>query len=101
MSDTKHVQTELTEDEYEAFRAFVRGRNLTVKEAAHEALVSWIERQRRADFNDRAFTVLDELAAVESPERAETDARKQRDHIDEWDGDEVDFKLATELPLES
>lgn len=101
MSDSKHVQTELTEDEYEAFRAFVRERNLTVKEAGHEALVSWIERQRRADPQDRAFTVLDELEADELPDSAQTDARREPDLIDEWDGDEVDFKLATDLPVET
>ena len=38
-NDTKHVQTELNEDEYERFREFVREHGLSLKEAGHEALV--------------------------------------------------------------
>lgn len=91
-NESKHVQTELDRDEYEAFREFARERGLTVKEAGHEALVSWIERQRRADPNDRAFTVLDELDDLSAA--AETDARLAADLVDEWTGDDVAFTLA-------
>jgi hypothetical protein len=81
-NDTKHVQTELSEDEYERFREFAREHGLSLKEAGHEALVEWIERQQRADPNDRAFTVLDELEAGSLPESAETDARTEDDLVD-------------------
>lgn len=101
MPESKHVQTELTEDEYEAFREFARERNLTIKEAGQEALVSWIERQRRPDPNDRAFTVLDELEGDTLPDSAETDARREPDLVDEWSGDDVGFKLADDPPIES
>lgn len=91
---TTHVQTELVPSEYESFREFATERGLTVKEALHEAVTDWIDRQRRADPADRAFTVLDELD-VETP--AETDARHEADLVDEWSGDEVSFRLA-EMP---
>jgi len=42
---TKHVQTELSEEEYDRFREFARERGLSLKEAGHRAVVDWIERQ--------------------------------------------------------
>lgn len=90
-----HVQTELAPSEYEAFREFATERGLTVKEAVHEAVTDWIDRQRRADPADRAFTVLEELDVESS---AETDARQEADLVTEWSGDEVAFRLA-EDPL--
>jgi len=88
---TKHVQTALDPDEYESLREFADERGLTVKEATREALVEWVERQRRADPNDPAFTVLDELDA---PATRTTDAREVDDQVESWSGDEIDFELA-------
>ena len=99
-NESKHVQTELSEDEYEAFRKFARERGLTVKEAGHEALVGWVERQRRADPNDRAFTVLDELDDESLPASAETDARGEADLVEEWSGDDIEFTLADDPPAQ-
>ena len=93
-NDTKHVQTELNEDEYERFREFAREHGLSLKEASHEALLEWVERQQQADPNDRAFTVLDELEADSLPESAETDARNEDDLIEEWHGGDGSFTLA-------
>lgn len=93
-NDTKHVQTELSEDEYERFREFAREHGLSLKEAGHEALIEWIERQQRPDPNDRAFTVLDELEADALPDTAETDARHEADLVDEWHGADDPFTLA-------
>ncbi len=95
-NDTKHVQTELSKDEYERFREFAREHGLSLKEAGHEAVVEWTERQQRADPNDRAFTVLDELAESSLPETADTDAREEDDLVDEWHGDDEAFTLADE-----
>ena len=50
-----------------------------------DSSLEWIERQQRADPNDRAFTVLDELDADSIPESANTDARSEDDLVDEWD----------------
>lgn len=91
---TKHVQTELRVDEYERFHEFARERGLSVKEAGREALLEWVERQRRPDPNDRAFTVLDELDDADRPPTAKTDARTEADLVDDWDGNDVGFTLA-------
>lgn len=99
-NDFKHVQTELTEDEYERFRQFASEQGLSLKEAGREALVSWIERQQRADPNDPAFTVLDELEEMSRSGTAETDARDEDDLVEEWNGDDVAFTLA-ESPAEN
>jgi hypothetical protein len=95
-SDSRHVQTELTGEEYKAFREFARERGMTVKEAGREALVKWVERQQRADPYDPAFTVLDELDEASLPESATTDARREDDLVDDWSGGNVDFTLAND-----
>ena len=92
--NTKHVQTELHEDEYERFRTFAREHGLSIREAGREALVEWIERRGQADPHDRAFTVLDELE-TDLPVTAESDARTEDDLIEEWHGsDNAPFRLA-------
>lgn len=91
--NSKHVQTELTEDEYELFRAFASESGLSLKEAGREALLEWVDRQQRADPDDPAFTVLETLAA-EDRRGSTTDAREASDLVEEWHGDESDLSLA-------
>jgi len=93
-SDSRHVQTELAGDEYEAFRQYAQERGMTVKEAGREALVNWVERQQRVDPYDPAFTVLDELDEPSLPASATTDARREEDLVDDWSGNDVEFTLA-------
>lgn len=94
-SDSKHVQTELTEEEYEHVREFARERGLSLKEATREALTDWVDRQRRADPSDPAFTILEELEHEALPDDAKTDARREGDLVEEWDGSDVDFTLSS------
>ncbi|WP_158237432.1 hypothetical protein [Halegenticoccus soli] len=100
-NDTKHVQTELREDEYERFREFAREQGLSLKEAGQKALLEWIERQQRADPNDRAFTVLDELEGDSLPDTADTDARNEADLVEEWHGSDETFTLADDPSAKS
>lgn len=100
-NDTKHVQTELSEDEYERFREFAREHGLSLKEAGYEALIEWIERQERPDPHDPAFTVLDELGAESLPESAQTDARDEDDVVEEWHGTDESFTLADDPSAQS
>jgi hypothetical protein len=93
---SKHVQTELSEEEYEAFREFAQERGLSLKEAGRNALIEWVERQRRADPDDPAFTVLDELDDASLGTTAETDAREEDALVEEWTGNDVSFGLADE-----
>lgn len=100
-NDTKHVQTELTEDEYERFREFAWEHGLSLKEAGREAVMEWVERQQQADPDDRAFTVLDELEASSLPDSADTDAREEDDLVEEWHGDDEPFTLADDPSVQS
>jgi len=100
-NDTKHVQTELNEDDYERFREFAQEHGLSLKEAGHEALIEWVERQQHADPTDRAFTVLDELDADGLPESAETDARDADDTVEEWHGSDESLTLAEDPSAQS
>ena len=95
-NDTKHVQTELDEEEYEQFRKFANEHGLSLKEAGHEALIEWVERQQQADPNDPAFTVLDDLDDSALQPTAQTDARAEDDPVDEWHGNDDSFVLAEE-----
>ncbi len=99
--DTKHVQTELSEDEYERFREFASEHGLSLKEAGHEALVEWIERQQQADPSDPAFTVLDDLEDESLPVSAATDAREEDDLVDQWHGSDKPFTLADDPSAQS
>jgi hypothetical protein len=56
-----------------------------------------IERQQRANPNDPAFTVLDDLEETSLAGTAETDARAEDDLVEEWNGDDVEFTLAENL----
>jgi len=92
-NDTKHVQTELSEDEYERFRRFANEQGLSLKEAGHEAVIEWINSHQQPDPNDPAFTVLDELDESSLPTSVDTDARDEDDLVDEWHGSEQSFSL--------
>jgi hypothetical protein len=92
-NDTKYVQTELNEEEYERFRKFAEEHGLSLKEAGQEAVLEWIERQQQTDPNDTAFTVLNDLDNSSLPRTAHTDAREEDDLIEEWHGNDESFVL--------
>jgi hypothetical protein len=92
-NETKHVQTELSEDEYEQFRRFAEEQGLSLKEAGHEAVTEWVERKKQPNPDDPAFTVLDEL---DDSATVQTDARTEEDVIEEWHGSDESFVLADE-----
>jgi hypothetical protein len=92
--DTKHVQTELSEGEYERFREFANERGLSLKEAGHEAVLEWIERQQKPDPNDPAFAVLDERETPTIADSAATDVRTEADLVEKWPDSDESLTLA-------
>lgn len=100
-NDTRHVQTELSEDEYERFRELANEKDLSLKQAGHEAVLEWVERQQQPDPDDPAFTVLDELEASSLSESATTDARAEDDLVEECHGSDESFTLANNLSSRS
>lgn len=99
IDDPKHVQTELTPEEYDSFRRMARERGLSVKAAVREAIVDWVDRHRQPDPNDRAFTVLDELNEP-GDGLAATDAVAEDDLVEEWSGDDVSVRLLDAPPTD-
>lgn len=93
-SEKMQIRIDLTEDEYDVFREIATECGLAVEEAGHDALIEWAERQHHVNPTDRAFTVLDELDEVSLPSTAATDARKESDIVEEWDGSDGSFTLA-------
>ena len=100
-NETKHVQTELDEEEYERFRKVATEHGLSLKEASHEALIEWVERQQQIDPNDAGFTVLDDLGNSSLPQTAQTDASAENDLVDEWHGNDESFVLAEDPTSDS
>ncbi len=83
----------MNEEEYERFRKFAEEHGLSLKEAGHEAVLEWIERQQQANPNDAACTVLDDLDSSSLLRTAHTDAREEDDLVEEWHGNDesLDF----------
>ena len=100
-NDTKHVHIELRADEYERLREFARERGLSLKDAGHDALIEWIDRQQRLDPLDRAFTIFDKLEAESLPASAQTNAREEADLVAEWHGHDESFTLTDDPPDQS
>lgn len=94
MSDTKHVQTEFGDEEYEEFRELASERGLSLKGALKEAAENWMHEQRRVDPDDPLFDILDEVERATPSDAPETDARAEDDLIDEWDGATANLSLA-------
>lgn len=93
MSGSKHVQTELTNEEYQHFKALAEERDLSLTAALHEAAEYWIEKQHEIDRNDPLFDILAEMDQEPVPETPRTNAAREGDLIEEWSGDEVDIKF--------
>lgn len=72
MSDTKVVQTALSDDEYERFRAVVEDEDLTVKEGVRRAIREYADSHMRYDPDDPIFNV-EPHEGGESFDAAETD----------------------------
>jgi hypothetical protein len=90
-NETKYIRIELSETEYEQFRRLAEVHGLSPTEAGHEALTEWAEQHRRADPDDPAFTVLNEL---DESATGQTDARTEEDIVAEWHGSDEPFSLA-------
>lgn len=90
MSESKHVQTKLDRETYEALRTLAAECDLSIGSATHEAVSLWIDAQRRVDPADPAFAVLD--MPPETPSK--TNMRTEGDLTDDWTGEDIGFRLA-------
>jgi len=90
-SDTKHVQTELNEDEYERFREFASEHGLA--QGSRPRGAHRVDRTPAAtDPDDPAFSVLDDFEGESLSASAATDAREKDNLADERHGGSAPFQ---------
>lgn len=94
MSETKHVQTELSTEEYRQFKELAEERGLSLTAALREAAAGWIEEQREVDPDDPLFGILDELDTEPCPDHPRTNAATEDDLVDEWSGDSAEIEFS-------
>lgn len=86
MSESTHVQTKLSVEEYRNFKSLAEERDISLTAALHEAAEVWMERQQRVDPDDPLFEILDQLDQEPVPDKPCTNAATEDDLIDDWDG---------------
>lgn len=92
MSESTHVQTELSAEEYRHFKALARERGLSLTAALREAAGVWMEKQQEVDPDDPLFSILDRLDREPGPDVPRTNAADEDDLVEEWTGENVDIR---------
>ncbi|EMA42429.1 hypothetical protein C448_10722 [Halococcus morrhuae DSM 1307] len=85
MSESTHIQTELSDEEYDHFKSLADERGLSLTAALREAAEVWME-QQQIDPDDPLFDILDQLDQEPMPEKPRTNAAREDDLIDDWEG---------------
>lgn len=89
-----HIQTEVSDDEYERLRALAEERGLSIREALRQAAEMWIERQEAIDPEDAAFTTVESVREeTVNRTRPSTHAVTEDDLVEEWSGDADSYRL--------
>lgn len=81
-----HIQTEVSDDEYERLRQIAEQRDLSIREALREATATWIEQQEEVDTTDPLFSSVDSLRERSSGQH-QTTLRNEDDLVEEWESD--------------
>lgn len=97
MSESTHVQTELSNEEYRHFKSFAEERYISLTAALREAAEVWMEQQQRVEPDDPLFDILDQLDGEPLPNTPRTNAATEDDMIDDWSGATAGIRF-TELP---
>ncbi len=86
MSESTHVQTELSAEEYHHFKSLAKERGISLTAALREAAEVWMEQQQEVDPDDPLFEILDQLDQEPVPDKPRTNAATEDDLIGEWSG---------------
>lgn len=86
MSESTHVQTELSAEEYHQFKSLAEERDISLTAALREAAETWMEEQQQVDPEDPLFEILDQLDEEPLPDKPHTNAAAEDDLVDEWSG---------------
>jgi hypothetical protein len=87
-----HVQTEVSEAEYERLRALAEERGLSIREALREATELWMDERDAVDPDDPLFDSVDAVRNADR-DRASTNVTTEGDPIKEWTGDAEAYRL--------
>jgi len=88
-----HIQTEVSDEEYERLRQVADQQGLTIREALQEATALWLEQQEAVDPDDPLFTAVDCLRAA-ADSGVNTSLSAEEDLVEEWAGSADDVELA-------
>ena len=88
-----HVQTEVSDEDYERLRTLAEEQDLSIREALREATELWIETRDAVDPDDPLFTSVEALRDDPGNDRASTDVRTAEDLVEEWRGDSETYRL--------
>lgn len=94
MSESTHVQTELSSEEYHQFKSLAEERGIPLTAALREAAEIWVEQQQQVDPDDPLFGILDQLDQEPLPDTPRTNASTEDDLITDWSGDTAGIHFA-------
>lgn len=94
MSESTHVQTELSNEEYHQFKSLAEERGIPLTAALHEATEVWMEQQQQVDPDDPLFEILDQLDQEPLSEKPRTNASTEDDLIEDWSGETAGIRFA-------
>lgn len=84
MSESTHVQTELSDEEYRHFKSLAEERGISLTAALREAAEVWMEQQQRVEPDDPLFEILEQLDGEPLPDTPRTNAAREDDLVDDW-----------------
>jgi len=88
-----HVQTEVSDENYERLRTLAEEQDLSIREALKEATELWIETRDAVDPDDPLFTSVKALRDNPESDRTSTNAATEGDLVEEWCGDAESYRL--------
>lgn len=88
-----HVQTQVSDEDYERLRTLAEEQDLSIREALREATELWIETRDAVDPDDPLFTSVEALRDGSGTDRVATDASTADDLVEEWRGDAETYRL--------
>lgn len=97
MSESTHVQTELSDEEYRHFKSLAEERGIPLTTALREAAEVWMEQQQRVEPDDPLFDILDQLDGEPLPDTPRTNAATEDDIVEDWSGATAGIRF-TERP---
>jgi hypothetical protein len=89
-----HVQTEVSEEEYERLRTLAEERGLSIRDALREATELWIEKRDAVDPDDPLFDSVEAVREASDRDRESTVLTTEGDLVEEWTGDAEASRLA-------